>query len=1501
MADLDICSRAVECRDLFVKCLEKPGDYGDNLRRFEYRFLIWTSFLGVYAKGTSSLEHRLQWAPEVKGLVFLMLQVLKRNLEHVINDPGSKGKQPASMVDQTGPLYGMKGAIDRLHRIAATMQGGSSMNEAEAVQRFSSKIDTEDLFQVILAMIRLRFPSAQESLRLQLARSITFRRNYLLYQHHVSQKLAPPHVQKDDPDQSAFTKLIRYQRPTPQSQTLSEPYPKSSWKKTLSSTHFSKKTPSMLLKRRVHPRLGNYSEMESHSSFSRKPPLSGLYPARPQVAEGQKVLCPYCQVPLESSLLKDEKKWREHVDADLRPYVCLSEQCQDFPLSFINVEEWQSHMEENHHPDWPRYVHRVRWSCAYCPDEFFLTEDALSLHLSGKDVEFHPTVMSPVEISRMTAKGKRFNPREEGSCPLCGPPPWAESWTVDRTTKAQETDASPEVVDDLSKHIAGHLLYLACMSCMSSLWWDANKGEQSNDSEQATNARDSGPNPTKPSGFASDNDLKPPSINSDNDGLEELRVIIRNHMVQSADRNRPSHFLPSHALTGILTQQRVTEALSGQTVPEDQTMTVEHILNTNLVLRDPTVKHTTRRKLFIILVLVGKLDTIEHFVKEHIFDSDLPLEVVTFPRGKMTLKRCNREGKLRWIDLFTTWEPEDMRAFYNQQWSICAPAFYFHRGTGNMGWPKCYALSERTILPFMSMERTRLEASTIVYRVELYPGHFVDRDDWMTSSPGKRYFTVKELVDSDEEKLKQETRSFRQLTKEANSSVIQLLWSFSRDNRHYLVFPYPEGNLANLWEKHAKPPARFQDGVGALWFAKQCLGIAEALMVIHKGTHSQSQFGAMRHFHGDLKPANVIWYGKDYDDQPESYSLGVLKLPVLGLTTLYTDGSISQTDASGSEQSLAYQSPELDVLGKISETCDIWSLGCVLLEFVTWYVAGWEQVKCFQEARKLDDKHHNKVQGTFFNRVEIQMRPGAQEKGSVVDVKPLSLIAAVFCIETTNNLQMYKKLTIHENSSDFTNDLVYLIQDKILRMHPERRATSTEIYHSLLESYRECQRNPVYYLMRYKVEKPPVRTYSVLYSTSPVVPKTEDPDQGGTFIEPPVDKADTNTRSSVNPVGFSQAVEKSQSDGEDGGDICLPPLPTSLGMIEPEGRQDNYGQLCIIKPEPSSPPIVPPDGAYILTLPDEMLALIIGTISHQLKHDMDDRERKATSTYGDFAAMALVCHRFNRIAVPLLYTYINHLSDDGQWRQGRLHHNAARRRFHETLRARKELRLHCRRLVIEFGFSSPLAGSDFGSVAADYASWLVNTKIISTYGVFGFDSVAHMATNMLSTASRNMRQLESVSIFRQMRGGLQLHEIYGCLCDAPSSLVVLGINGCPSAESPDYSFNGRLLEVDISNRCPARSLHLYNMIDHPRVVETFVAWNLSVVADILAPHREHLRTLTIGKLCQPGLGNFDVSCFLKLEKLAVHPKDQGEVDPNACSRLQAPMLKNIIFTEYWED
>lgn len=75
-------------------------------------------------------------------------------------------------------------------------------------------------------------------------------------------------------------------------------------------------------------------------------------------------------------------------------------------------------------------------------------------------------------------------------------------------------------------------------------------------------------------------------------------------------------------------------------------------------------------------------------------------------------------------------------------------------------------------------------------------------------------------------------------------------------------------------------------------------------------------------------------------------SPGLLALSDFGLGRLHTQVSRSKQDPKNIERTATYRCPEFDLpLGQVSPRSDIFSLGCVLLEYVTWFLLGLEAVE----------------------------------------------------------------------------------------------------------------------------------------------------------------------------------------------------------------------------------------------------------------------------------------------------------------------------------------------------------------------------------------------------------------------------------------------------------------------------------------------------------------------------------------------------------------------------
>jgi serine/threonine protein kinase len=68
------------------------------------------------------------------------------------------------------------------------------------------------------------------------------------------------------------------------------------------------------------------------------------------------------------------------------------------------------------------------------------------------------------------------------------------------------------------------------------------------------------------------------------------------------------------------------------------------------------------------------------------------------------------------------------------------------------------------------------------------------------------------------------------------------------------------------------------------------------------------------------------------------------------------DGTLSQEVQANVVGGFAptYRSPEFEMMERIRPESDIWSFGCVLFEFVVWYMLGWQGVDEFSDRRVKD-------------------------------------------------------------------------------------------------------------------------------------------------------------------------------------------------------------------------------------------------------------------------------------------------------------------------------------------------------------------------------------------------------------------------------------------------------------------------------------------------------------------------------------------------------------------
>jgi serine/threonine protein kinase len=116
-----------------------------------------------------------------------------------------------------------------------------------------------------------------------------------------------------------------------------------------------------------------------------------------------------------------------------------------------------------------------------------------------------------------------------------------------------------------------------------------------------------------------------------------------------------------------------------------------------------------------------------------------------------------------------------------------------------------------------------------------------------------------------------------------------------------------------------------------------------------------------------------------YDDP-----LGLLQLADFGTGSIHR--AISKSNIPRNAVQHTYRPPEIDLLQPLSRSMDIWSLGCVFLEFVSWLVKGWKPGEFASKRMTPGLNASNMEQDTFFEIKQPGKKTIVQVNEGVVQV-----------------------------------------------------------------------------------------------------------------------------------------------------------------------------------------------------------------------------------------------------------------------------------------------------------------------------------------------------------------------------------------------------------------------------------------------------------------------------------------------------------------------------------
>lgn len=236
-----------------------------------------------------------------------------------------------------------------------------------------------------------------------------------------------------------------------------------------------------------------------------------------------------------------------------------------------------------------------------------------------------------------------------------------------------------------------------------------------------------------------------------------------------------------------------------------------------------------------------------------------------------------------------------------------------------------------------------------------------------------------------------------------NPNLVTLLATLHYKGEYHLLFPWAEGgNLLDLWQKHHPEPEI--DRYWMIWLAEQCCGLAEGLSGIHDASMHVSELAVPPDLkrsnprdrnddrdygrHGDIKPQNVLWFRQEHN----GHQHGILKISDFGVTMFHSEYTTKVLPDKVRGITQSYAAPEVELGNTVSRPYDIWSLGCIFTEFITWALLGFQGVQEFRANRKAEqDSRSNFELDNFYgiskNRLKTwRPRESALVKASVKKV-----------------------------------------------------------------------------------------------------------------------------------------------------------------------------------------------------------------------------------------------------------------------------------------------------------------------------------------------------------------------------------------------------------------------------------------------------------------------------------------------------------------------------------
>ncbi|EWZ86176.1 serine/threonine protein kinase [Fusarium oxysporum f. sp. lycopersici MN25] len=412
--------------------------------------------------------------------------------------------------------------------------------------------------------------------------------------------------------------------------------------------------------------------------------------------------------------------------------------------------------------------------------------------------------------------------------------------------------------------------------------------------------------------------------------------------------------------------------------------------------------------IFLILARADMLDRIGEFLSNDFSDHHLPIEVL-WTREGYKLKRAK--------DIDWTTAPfgagihyRDVDYFTQKQWPFLAPIFKREFE---------YVLQQGIPLPLVEKGNAIVSGFSSVSKIKMHHAHVPEQIE--------HSMAMKKMELESEDQIKyvnKEMTNVKSLRLLDHDHLVKAILACTRGKQALFFFPWAKGgDLYNFLKSNSN------EGMAAIiWMLDQMVGLCSALSLLaDKGYR-----------HGDLKPANILLF----PEKSGSYRLKITDVGLSKLHILATSRRLNGTTAKATTR--RYSPPEFDLLFdddgepvedsddiKLSRKFDVWSLGCVFIEFLIWAKLGRQKYKEFDRSMKrdrrfwdsgrkdLDDKVKERIQNL---EDAVEETPGDKVVQRVLELA-LKQMLLVDSDDRSSASDIHKELeSIRDSYSECAND-----------------------------------------------------------------------------------------------------------------------------------------------------------------------------------------------------------------------------------------------------------------------------------------------------------------------------------------------------------------------------------------------------------------------------------------------------------------------------------------------